>query len=118
VYRALLLEAQAHERIVAARLEDFGGQPSGLDADATEAAQIALATVGHPVPDTPIRLAETAYALESHEVAAYRLLLSLAERAGDAETAALAARILEQEKTAAARIAATFPRAVDAALRA
>jgi ferritin-like metal-binding protein YciE len=62
------------------------------------------------MPDTPIRLAETAFALESHEAAAYRMLRGLAERAGDERTALVADRILEQVEEAAALVADSFDR--------
>jgi ferritin-like metal-binding protein YciE len=70
------------------------------------------------MPDTPIRLAETAFALESHEAAAYRMLRGLAERAGDERTALVADRILEQVEEAAALVADTFDRALDVTLAA
>jgi ferritin-like metal-binding protein YciE len=111
LYRALLAQAEGHAAIVAARLEAYGARPvDHADAGAGWAA------VAHPVPDTPIRLAETAFALESHEVAAYRMLRELAERAGDERTALVADRILEQVEAAAALVADTFGRAVEATL--
>jgi ferritin-like metal-binding protein YciE len=67
-------------------------------------------------PDTPAKLAGFAYAFEHLEVAAYELLARVAERAGDAETVAVARRIADEERAAAERIAATWDAAVDATL--
>jgi hypothetical protein len=58
----------------------------------------------------------TAFAFEHLEIAVYRMLARLAQRAGDAETAAVAARILEQEEAAAELVAATFDRALERTL--
>jgi ferritin-like metal-binding protein YciE len=112
LYRALLVQAEGRAVIVADRLEAYGARP----ADIGGPADAGLAAAAHPVPDTPIRLAETAFALENHEAAAYRMLRGLAERAGDEETALVADRILEQVETAAELVADTFDRAVDVTL--
>ncbi len=111
LYRALLVQAEGRAVIVADRLEAYGARP----ADVRGPADAGLAAA-HPVPDTPIRLAETAFALESHEAAAYRMLRDLAERAGDEQTALVADRILEQVETAVELVADTFDRAVDVTL--
>jgi ferritin-like metal-binding protein YciE len=68
-------------------------------------------------PDTPAKLAGFAFAFEHLEIAAYELLRRVALRAGDPETAAVAERILPEERAAAARIADTWDAAMDAALR-
>jgi ferritin-like metal-binding protein YciE len=67
-------------------------------------------------PDTPVKLAGFAFAFEHLEIAGYELLARVAERAGDAETVAVARRIAEEERRAAQRIAATWDDAMDAAL--
>lgn len=59
-----------------------------------------------------------AYAFEHLEIAGYEQLRRVAEQAGDGETADVAARILEQERNAAEKLAASFDRAVEASLRA
>jgi ferritin-like metal-binding protein YciE len=112
LYRELLVQAEGRAVMVADRLEAYGARPT----DARERADASAAMVAHPVPDTPIRLAETAFALKSHETAAYRMLRGLAERAGDARTALLAEEILAQVESAAALVAGTFDRAVDVTL--
>jgi ferritin-like metal-binding protein YciE len=112
LYRELLVQAEGRAVMVADRLEAYGARP----AEVRERADASAATAAPHVPDTPIRLAETAFALKSHEAAAYRMLRELAERAGDERTARLANGILEQVQRAAALVADTFDRAVDVTL--
>lgn len=109
IYHANLLQSAEHERRVAERLAAHGEPLPALP-------EIPGADPPAPGSETPTTLAATAYAFASHEVAVYRLLRELAQRAGDAETAAVAEEILEQEEIAAALIASTFDRAVDATL--
>jgi hypothetical protein len=68
------------------------------------------------MPKTPLRLATVAFAFENLEVATYRVIRRLAERAGDTETASVAARILEQEEAAAELVSGTFDRALEVTL--
>jgi ferritin-like metal-binding protein YciE len=113
LYRELLVQAEGRAAIVADRLEAYGARPA--DPRRPPDAGVAAA---HSVPDTPIRLAETTFALESHQAAAYRMLRGLAERAGDDRTALVAERILVQVEAAAGLVADTFDRAVDVTLSA
>jgi ferritin-like metal-binding protein YciE len=69
-------------------------------------------------PDTPGKLATFAYAFEHLEIAGYEELKRVAERARDDETVRVADRILDEERTAANRIAAAFDRAAEASLSA
>src|SRR5437764_995885 len=69
-------------------------------------------------PDTAGKLAAFAFAFEHLEIAGYELLKNVARRAGDNETVELAGRILEQERAAAAKLAAAFDRAAAASLEA
>jgi ferritin-like metal-binding protein YciE len=116
VYRAHLLQTREHERYVAERLQRRGASPSTVRDTAMEAGALGLGALLRAMPDTPVRLATTAYAFESLEVATYRLLRSLAERAGDEETARVVGRILEQEEAAAELVAGTFDRALEVTL--
>ncbi|MBV9820342.1 MAG: DUF892 family protein [Solirubrobacterales bacterium] len=65
---------------------------------------------------TPTQLAISAYAFENLEIAVYHLLGHLAERCDDRATAAVVARILEEEEQTAELLAATFDRALAASL--
>jgi ferritin-like metal-binding protein YciE len=116
IYRAHLLQTKEHERFVAERLEAHGKRPSkALDA-AMHTGALGLGALTKATPDTPVQLAMTAFAFEHLEIAAYRMIARLARRAGDAETAAVAERILEQEEAAAELVAGTFDRALERTL--
>jgi ferritin-like metal-binding protein YciE len=113
IYRAHLMQTEEHERYLAERLEARGERASrGRDA-AMKAGALAIGAALQAAPDTPARLATAAYAFEHLEIATYRMLRTLAERAGDRETTAVAERILEQEEAAAQLVAGTFDRALE-----
>lgn len=116
IYRAHRLQTEEHERYVSERLQALGASPSKLKDIAMQAGALGIGAVAQAAPDTPIRLATTAFAFENLEIATYRLIGQLAQRAGDEETAAVARRILEQEEAAAELVAGTFPRMVELAL--
>ena len=61
-------------------------------------------TVAKAAPDTTGKLAIQAYAFEHLEIASYRMLRVVAERAGDQETARVAEQILAQEQEAASKL--------------
>ena len=67
-------------------------------------------------PDTPPKLAGFAFAFEHLEIAGYEQLKRVAQRAGDPDTVELAESIAAEERSMAARIAAQWDAAVDAAL--
>jgi ferritin-like metal-binding protein YciE len=116
VYRAHLLQTEEHERYVAERLEARGSSPSTVQDVAMQGAALALGAALQALPATPVRLATVAFAFENLEVATYRLIRRLAERAGDAATVTVADRILEQEEAAAELVAGTFDRALEVTL--
>ncbi|MBV9193325.1 MAG: DUF892 family protein [Solirubrobacterales bacterium] len=116
IYRAHRLQTAEHERYVAERLEAHGQTPSKLRDVAWQAGALAVGVVAQASPDTPLRLATTAFAFENLEIATYRVIARLAERAGDAETVSVARRILEQEEAAAELVAGTFERALEITL--
>lgn len=116
IFRAHRLQTEEHERYVSERLQALGAGPSKLKDAAMQAGGLAVGAVAQAAPDTPILLARTAFAFENLEIASYRLIRELAQRAGDDETAAVAGRILEQEEAAAELVAGTFPRMVELTL--
>jgi ferritin-like metal-binding protein YciE len=113
IFSAHLLQTEEHERYVSERLQVRGKGPSKLKDIAAQAGAFGLGGLVAAAPDTPIRLASVAFAFENLEVAHYRILRSLAERAGDDETVEVAERILEQEEAAAELVAGTFDRALE-----
>jgi ferritin-like metal-binding protein YciE len=112
-----LVETRGHESLVAARLDARGARPSALKDLAGKLTGVGFALFAQLNPDTPAKLVAHAYSYEHMELAAYDLLGRVAERAGDAETLAVARQIGEQERTMAVRLEHSFDRAVEAALR-
>jgi ferritin-like metal-binding protein YciE len=117
LYREHLDETQEQQHRVAQRLQAVGGSPSKLKDAAMRLGALNWGTFFQSHPDTPGKLAAFSYAFEHLEIGGYELLRRVATRAGDEETARLAATIIGQERAAAERIAGTWDRAVDASLR-
>jgi ferritin-like metal-binding protein YciE len=117
IFSAHLMQTEEHERYVAERLDARGASPSKLKDAAAQAGAFGLGGLIAAAPATPIRLVSAAFAFENLEIAHYRLVRRLAERAGDRETMAVAERILEQEEAAAELVAGSLDRALERALR-
>jgi ferritin-like metal-binding protein YciE len=118
VFREHLDQTREHQRLIDERLAALGSRPSRFQAGAMRAGALNLGTFFKAQPDTPAKLAGFAYAFEALETGAYELLTRTARRAGDEETAAIAQRILGEERAAAERVASTWDAATDAALSA
>lgn len=116
IYRAHLMQSQEHERYISERLQAYGESPSKLQDAAMKGGALGIGGLAVASPDTPVKLAAAAFAFENLEVASYKLLRSLAERAEDTETVSVVDRILEQEEAAAELVAGTFERALDVTL--
>jgi ferritin-like metal-binding protein YciE len=117
LFQEHLGETRDHQRLVDERLEERGGGSSTLKDAAMRAGALSWATFFETHPDTPGKLVAFAYAFEHLEIAAYEELKRVAQSAGDAETVQTADEILLQERAAAAKLAESFDRATDAALR-
>ncbi len=113
IYRAHWEESEDHERCLADRLAQCGGTGQAADDPGGE---LAALEIRFPSPASPATLAAAAYAFENLEIAAYQLLRTIAQRAGDQETLAVADRILEQEEAAAELVAGTFDRALEVSI--
>lgn len=116
--REHLVETRAHEQLVRARLEALGSKPSWLKDAAMGLGGLNWGGFFAAHPDTPGKLIAFSYAFEHLEIASYELLSRVARRAGDAETDAVAQRILPDERGAADKLAAAFDEAVEASLAA
>jgi ferritin-like metal-binding protein YciE len=110
-------ETEEHKRLVEERLEARGASPSRLKDVVAGAVGVPFVLFAKSQPDTPGKLAAHALSYEHMEHAAYELLMRIADRAGDAETAEVAKRIRDQELAMADRIEAAFDRTVEASLR-
>jgi ferritin-like metal-binding protein YciE len=117
VFEQHLTESREHQRLVDERLQALGSGPGRVQAIALRGGAMNLGLFFKAQPDSPIKLAGFAYAFEALECGAYELLTRTARRGGDEETAAMAERILAQERTAADKVAGTWDAAVDAGLR-
>jgi ferritin-like metal-binding protein YciE len=117
VFREHLEQTREHQRLVDERLHALGSRPARFQAGALRVGALNMGSFFKAQPDTPAKLAGFAYAFEALEAGAYELLARTARRAGDEQTAALAERILAEERTAAERVAGTWDAAVEAALR-
>jgi UDP-glucose 4-epimerase len=113
-----LVETEDQERRVRERLEELGGEPSKLKDVAGASGGWAMAAFAASQPDTPGKLAMHAYSYEHMELAAYELLKRLAERAGDEETARMAADIGGEESRMAERLEQSFDRAAEVSVAA
>ncbi len=113
-----LAETEVQERRVRERLEALGGKPSKLKDAAGTSGGWAMVAFAASQPDTPGKLTMHAYSYEHMELAAYELLRRLAERAGDEETALMAAEIAAEEKRMAERLEQSFDAAVEVSLAA
>jgi ferritin-like metal-binding protein YciE len=111
-----LAETEVHERIVRARLEALGGSPSTVKDVVMAVGGKGFILFARSQPDTPGKLLAHAYSYEHLELAAYRLLALVADRAGDDDTIAAANEIAEQERQMGERLAGCYDEAVDDSL--
>ena len=111
-----LEETREHQRLLEARLAAHDRRPSPVQDTALRVGGGSLGAFFAAQPDAPVKLAGFAFAFEHLEIAGYELLRRVAERAGDAETAATAREIVVDERRAAARVGGTWDAAMDAAL--
>jgi len=118
VFADHLGETRDHAELVQERLHALGDDPSSLKDAAMRLGALNWGTFFQGHPDTPGKLVAFAYAFEYLEIGGYEQLKRVAERAGDSETAALAERILEDERAAATKISGTFDTAAGESLRA
>jgi ferritin-like metal-binding protein YciE len=103
-----LEESREHRRLI----ESLGGEPTRLKDAAMKLGGLNWAGFFKAQPDTPAKLAAFAYAFEHLEIGGYEQL----RRLGDARAAAIADRILPDERRAAEKLYAMFTPALDASL--
>ncbi len=116
LFREHLAETERHERLIRERLEARGATPSRVKDLVMRAGGAGFLLFARVQPDTPGKLTAHAFSYEHLEVAAYECLISVARRAGDDETVSVGRTILADEQRMSERLAAAFPRAVDASL--
>jgi ferritin-like metal-binding protein YciE len=116
-YEHHLVETREHAELVEERLDALGGDPSTIKDAAMRLGALTWSGFFAGHPDTSGKLAAFAYAFEHLEIAGYEQLRRVAERAGDAETAATARAISAQERAAAKQLESLFDEAVAASLQ-
>ena len=107
---------QQYERLTA-RLEALGGSPSGAKSLLAHIFGLSpkTAQIGHEKEERTTQNLMMAYAVENSEMAMYESLATVAEAAGDTQTASLARSIQAEEKATAEKIWKLIPAAAIAA---
>jgi ferritin-like metal-binding protein YciE len=118
IFREHLTETERHERLTRERLEARGAAPSKLKDAVMGAGAYGFVLFAKSQPDTPGKLVSHAYSYEALELGSYELLVRVAERAGDADTASVAEWNRADEEAMADRLAGSFDDSVEASLRA
>jgi ferritin-like metal-binding protein YciE len=115
-FREHLTETEGQERRVRQLIEARDAATSTVKDLAGKITGVGFALFAKFNPDTTGKLAAHAYSYEHLELAMYRLLTKVAQRAGAPDVVEAAREIEGQERTMAERIAARFDGAVEAAL--
>jgi ferritin-like metal-binding protein YciE len=107
-----------YERLTA-RLEALGGSTSTAKSILAHIFGLSpkTAQLGHEKEERTTQNLIIAFAVENSELAMYESLISVAEAAGDTETATLARQIQSQEKATAEKVWSLIPNAAVTALR-
>ena len=116
LFEAHLSETREQSRMVEERLEARGSSPSRIKDIGMRLGGFNLGGFFGAQPDTPAKLVGFAFAFEHLEIAGYEQLKRVAERAGDEQTAALAARLAEEERRTADGISQLWDAAVGTTL--
>ena len=101
---------QQYERLTA-RLQSLGGSTSGVKSFLAHVFGLSpkAAQLGHEKEERTTQNLMIAYAVENSELAMYEALATVAEAAGDSQTAALARDIQAEEKATAEKVWALIP---------
>jgi ferritin-like metal-binding protein YciE len=108
IFEEHLAESREHQR----RIEALGAKPSRLKDAAMRLGALNWRGFFGAQPDTPAKLAAFAYAFEHLEIGGYEQL----RRIGEPNAAAVAERILPDERAAAEKLYAAFGPALDTTL--
>ena len=117
IFRQHEQETAGHEQRIRGRLDDLDAKPSLLKDMLGKVTGGAFVLFARSQPDTPGKLVVHAFSYEHMELAAYDLMIRIAERAGDAPTVEVARRIRADEQRMGERLAENFDVAVEASLR-
>ena len=109
-------ETNRHREHLERRLSARGSSPSRIKDAALKLGGVNWSGFWAANPDTPVKLAMFAYAVEHLEIGAYEQLTRVARLAGDGETAMVVDQILPEERAAAEFVFGAFDEALDASL--
>src|SRR4051794_1915703 len=111
-----LPETERHEALTRERLEQLDASPSKFKDLIMKAGGEGFIWFARSQPDTTGKLAAHAYSYEALELGSYEMLLRIALRAGDHETARIAREIRADEQRMLDRIGGLFDETVETAL--
>ena len=112
-----LEQTEQHEQLINERIESHDAKPSAVKDLHAGAATAALHELSDGPPDAHPKASMNLFCVEQLEVAAYELLIRIAERCDDKETAETAKRILGEERETAEAIEDSVPRLVEIMLQ-
>ena len=115
-FRLHLAETERQAERVRERLEAHGGSPKRVKDAVMALGGKGFLLFARSQPDTAGKLAAHAHSYEALEWASYEMLIRMAERAGDEETAAVAREIRDEERTMIGRLASDFDAAAEASV--
>jgi ferritin-like metal-binding protein YciE len=110
-------ETEQQMNLLRERLESHGASPSTVKDVGGTITALGKGLLDKARPDNVGKIARDAYTAEHLEIASYELLERVARRAGDVQTAQVAARIRAEEEAAATRITAQWDRVVERSLQ-
>jgi ferritin-like metal-binding protein YciE len=113
-FRVHHTETEQQAALIGERLEAHGETPSSIKDAIMKLGGKGFLLFARLLPETPGRLVAHSYSYEAMEWAGYEMLILFAEKAGDAQTAAVARIISDQERAMMERLELGF----DAAERA
>jgi ferritin-like metal-binding protein YciE len=115
-YTVHLQETEGHAQRIEQLLADRDAHPSRIEDAAMALGGKGFVLFARSQPDTPGKLQSHAYSYEALELASYRLLERVAERAGEQEVADAAQAIAAQERAMLERLGGLFDHSTDASL--
>src|SRR3954470_3149145 len=116
-FRDHLAETERHEAQTRERLEALGASPSTFKDLVMKAGGEGFVWFARGQPDSTGRLVNRPSPYEALELGSYEMLLRVAMRAGDHETARIAREIRDDERGMRDRLGASFDESVAASLR-
>jgi ferritin-like metal-binding protein YciE len=112
-FRQHALETRQQYERLSARLESLGGSPSTAKSFLAHMFGLSpkTAQIGHEKEERTTQNLMMAFAVENSEMAMYEALATVAEAAGDTQTASLARSIQAEEKATAEKVWRLLPQA-------